>query len=110
MTLGSRSRVSGNVSHGGIRTNRLWLLDLHTEFALDPRLVSNCFQGNLDTTSTQLSAGAHPFRVLSPSLSGGMARGAKSSIPAVRIARVVLSEGRNCYDQKQNNYAGVTQR
>lgn len=54
MTPGSHSRVGENANHGGIRTNRLQLLDLHTEFALDPRLASDCFQGDLDTTLTQL--------------------------------------------------------
>ena len=55
-TLGSRSRVSGNVNHGGTRTNGLQLLDLHTEFALG----ADCFQGDLDTTSTRPQQCAKP--------------------------------------------------
>lgn len=51
----SHSRVSANASHGRIRINGLWLFDLRTECALDPRLTSDCLQGDLDTTSTQLS-------------------------------------------------------
>lgn len=65
-TLSSRSRVSGNVSRGEARVNRWFHKGLRTEFALDPRLVSDCFQGGLDTTPTQLSAGMPgPFHVRS---------------------------------------------
>jgi len=60
------SRVSANVNHGGIKTNRLWLWDLHTEFALDPGLVSDCLHGGLDTTSTQLWCSSEAVRRRTP--------------------------------------------
>jgi len=54
VTSGSHSRVSGNVNHGEIRVNGLHCKSLRTECALRPRLVSDCFQGDPDTTLTQL--------------------------------------------------------
>ena len=106
-TPGSHSRVSGNASRRGIRVNRLQLLDLHTECALDPRLVWDCLQGGLDTISTQLLAGARPFREVQPSLSGGMARKAKS----VRLSlRTIQIGGDVCTTQAPLEYAEVIER
>ncbi len=118
-TPGSRSRVSGNVSHGETRVNGLRHKGLRTERALDPRLVSDCSQGSLDTTVTQLSAGeTHQIAVcMQRFLSGrsrkrGTTRNRAALCPVCEPRESITADYRGCprrtvLDTSQGHLSGI---